>query len=155
MYRDDPVWVAPLELELRDRLNPNKNPFFEHAEATYFVAYRDGKPVGRITAQVDQEHLRRHDDETGFFGFFDTVDDVEVANRLVTAAGAWVSRRGLRRIRGPFSLSINEETGLLVDGFEHRPVVMTTHHRPYQGALAEAAGLEKGQRSAGLALSGG
>lgn len=143
VFRHDPAWIAPLDMELKDRLNPAKNPFFQHAEATYFVAYRDGKPVGRITAQIDEEHLRRHKDEAGFFGFFDTVDDVEIAERLVRAATAWVGRRGMKRIRGPFSLSINEETGVLVEGFEHKPVILTPHSMPYQGALAEAAGLAK------------
>lgn len=143
VYASDPAWVPPLEMEVKDRLNPAKNPFFKHAEASYFVAYRDGQPVGRISAQVDEEHLRRHQDDTGFFGFFDTLDDSEVAERLVNAASAWVGRRGMKRLRGPFSLSINEESGMLVEGFEHPPVIMTTHHRPYQGELAEKSGLSK------------
>ncbi len=143
VYRDDPQWIAPLEMELRERLNPKKNPFFDHAEAALFTARRDGELVGRISAQVDHEHLRIHQDEAGFFGFFDTMDDPEVAGALVAAAEQWLAQRGMSVMRGPFSLSINEESGLLVDGFHRPPCLMNPHHRPYQGALAEGAGLSK------------
>ena len=143
VFRDDPAWVAPLEMDLKERLTPGKNPFWDHAQGALFVAYKDGNPVGRVTAQVDDEHLRLHRDETGFFGFFDTVDDEEVATKLVQSAEEWVSRRGMKRLLGPFSLSTNEEVGMLVDGFEHPPVIMTPHSRPYQAALAAAAGLSK------------
>ncbi|MEM9188228.1 MAG: hypothetical protein AAGF12_03590 [Myxococcota bacterium] len=143
VYRGDPNWVAPLEMEIKDRLNPSKNPFFEHAQASYFTAWRGGRPVGRVTAQIDEEHLRIHKDDAGFFGFFDTVDDDEVATALIDAATRWLGRRGMKKIRGPFSLSINEETGLLVEGFDYPPAIMMPHSRSYQGALAEAAGLSK------------
>ncbi len=145
VFRDDPAWVAPLRMELRDRLNPKKNPFFKHADAAFFTAYRDGKLVGRASAQIDREHLRVHDDETGFFGFLDTVDDPEVSRALLEKAEGWLRERGMKRVRGPFSLSINEESGCLVDGFEHPPVVAMGHNRPYQGAHIEAAGYEKVQ----------
>ncbi len=143
VYRDDPFWVAPLDMEIHDRLTPEKNPFFEHAEVALFTAWKDGKAVGRISAQIDHEHLRIHKDEVGFFGFFDTLDDQEVASALVDAAERWLADRGMKSMRGPFSLSINEETGMLVEGFDSPPTIMSPHHRPYQGALAEGAGLRK------------
>jgi hypothetical protein len=143
IYAADPCWVRPLDMEVEERLDHAKNPFFEHAEGTAFVAYRDGKPVGRITAQIDQEHLKRHKDDAGFFGFFDTLEDPEVASALLARAADWVRQRGMKRLRGPFSLSINEETGCLVDGFDRPPMVMMPHHLPYQGKLIEAAGFAK------------
>ncbi len=143
LFADDPAYIAPLELEIRDRLNPKKNPFFEHAEGTLFTAVKDGRVVGRCSAQIDREHLRIHADDAGFFGFLDTVDDQEVATALLRAAEKWLGARGMRVARGPFSLSINEEMGCLVEGFEHPPVLMMPHHRPYQGALIEGAGYAK------------
>lgn len=143
VYRDDPMWIAPLNMEIRDRLTPHKNPFFEHAEAALFTAWKQGRPVGRISAQIDHEHLSVHKDNAGFFGFFDTIDDQEVATALVGAAEDWLSERGISVMRGPFSLSINEETGMLVEGFDEPPTILSPHHRRYQGGLAEGAGLRK------------
>jgi hypothetical protein len=145
LFRNDRAYIAPLEMELRDRLSPGKNPFFEHAEAVYFTAHRGGRVVGRCSAQIDHEHLRVHRDKTGFFGFFDTIDDAEVAEKLLRAAERWLSDRGMKRIRGPFSLSINEECGMLVDGFEHPPVVMMPHGLRHQPKLVEGAGYAKVQ----------
>src|SRR5262245_47619567 len=105
VYAGESNYVRPLDFDVSDRLNPKKNPFFEHAEAAGWVAYRDGKRAGRITAQVDREHLAKHKDEAGFFGFFDTIDDPEVSQRLLSEASAWVQARGMKRIRGPFSLN--------------------------------------------------
>jgi len=138
---DDPSWVAPLESELKGLLNPKKNPFFAHAEVTLFTAWRDGKLVGRCSAQIDHEHLRCHGDDAGFFGFFETLDDQEAASALIQAAASWVAERGMRVLRGPFNLSINHECGLLVEGFEHPNVVMMPQSRTWQAALAEGAGL--------------
>ncbi|MCZ6806963.1 MAG: hypothetical protein O7F08_08420 [Deltaproteobacteria bacterium] len=145
IYRTDPAWVAPLQMEVRERLSPSKNPFFEHAECALFTARKDGNLVGRISAQIDHEHLRAHGDNAGFFGFFDTIDDQEVADALLATAEEWLASRGMSVMRGPFSLSINEEPGLLVEGFDSPPVLMCPHHRSYQGALAEGAGLAKVQ----------
>ena len=143
VFRGDPAWVPPLEMELRERLDPSKNPFFQHAEGTAWVAWRDGRPVGRITAQIDREHLRVHDDGAGFFGFFQTVDDEEVAHALLAEAERWLALRGMARMRGPFSLSINEESGMLVEGFERPPFIMMPHDRPWQAGHAERYGLHK------------
>ncbi len=145
LFRNDPAWIAPLDMEVGDRLNPKKNPFFEHGEAVVFSAWRGGRMVGRISAQIDREHLRLHKDDAGFFGFFDTIDDQAVADRLLGVAEAWLRGKGMKVMRGPFSLTINEETGCLVDGFDTPPVLMMPHHLPYQSKLIEGAGLEKVQ----------
>jgi hypothetical protein len=143
IYRGDPAYVRPLDMELKDRLNPKKNPFFEHGEGTIFCAYRNGWCVGRVTAQIDRDHLSRHDDATGFFGFLDTVDDEEVARELLNRAESWLRGKGMKRARGPLSLNINEELGCLVEGFETPPYILMPHHRPYQGRLIEKAGYAK------------
>jgi hypothetical protein len=143
IYRDDPHWIAPLELLFADQLNPKKNPFFEHAEAMFFVARKDGQLAGRCTAQIDHEHQRRYGDATGFFGYLDTIEDSEVSGALLDAACAWLRERGMKTVRGPVSLSINEELGCLINGFDSPPFVMMPHHRPYQGGLIEAAGFSK------------
>jgi GNAT superfamily N-acetyltransferase len=143
IYRGDSAYVRPLDMELRDRLSPRKNPFFDHAEGAMFCAYRNGWCVGRITAQVDREHLERHKDSTGFFGFFDTIDDEEVAQGLLSRAENWLKGKGLKRARGPMSLNVNEEIGCLIEGFDTPPYIMMPHHRPYQGALVEKAGYAK------------
>lgn len=143
LLRDDPNWVPPLNRLVEEQLTPSKNPFFEHADVALFTAWKVGRLVGRISAQVDREHLRKHGDDVGFFGFFDTVDDGAIGQRLVDAAGAFLAARGMKRMRGPLSLSINEEVGMLVNGFEHPPMMMCPHNARYQRAVAEAAGLGK------------
>ncbi len=143
LYRNDPNWVAPLYLERLDHLNPKKNPYFQHAVVQLFVAYRDGKPVGRISAQHDRLRLEHHKDNTGQFGFFESVDDVNVARALLDTAGGWLKARGLSRVQGPFNFSINDELGLLVRGFEHKPNMMMGHALPYYQGLMEANGLRK------------
>jgi hypothetical protein len=143
IYRDDPAYIRPLDMELKDRLHPKKNPFFQHAEGTTFTAHKTGRCVGRITAQIDRLHLEKYNDQTGSFGLLDTTNDPEVAKLLLVAAEDWLARKGMRHVRGPFSLSLNEEAGTLVEGFEHPPVVMTPHHRDYQGRLIEACGYSK------------
>src|SRR5579859_229760 len=129
IYRDDPAYIRPLDLEVRDRLNPRKNPFFEHGEAAVFCAYRNGFPVGRCSASIDHGHLEKHKDATGFFGFLDTIDDQEVVCELLGRAEGWLRGRGMKRARGPLSLNINEELGCLVDGFDSPPYIMMPHHR--------------------------
>lgn len=142
IYRDDPKYVRPLDFELKQRLS-RKNPFFEHGEGVIFTAHRDGRCVGRCTAQLDHEHLGRYKDDVGFFGFFDTVNDLDVTKALLDRAGRWLSQRGMKRMRGPLSLNMNEELGCLVEGFDTPPMILMPHHRPYQGQLIEDAGLPK------------
>jgi hypothetical protein len=143
LFRNDPNWVPSLDLMVREQLSPKKNAFFEHAEVVLFTAWRDGKLVGRASAQIDQEHLKKWNDGVGFFGFFDTIDDAAVAKALFDAIEAWMRARGIQRLRGPLSLSINEECGTLVEGFDTPPMVMMSHHTPYQGGLIEKAGFSK------------
>jgi hypothetical protein len=143
IYKSDPAYVRPLDMELKDRLNPKKNPFFEHGEGAIFCAYRNGWVVGRCTASIDREHLDRYGDGVGFFGFLDTVDDEEVARALLARAESWLRGKGMKHARGPLSLNINEETGCLVDGFDTPPYIMMPHHRPYQSTLIEKAGYTK------------
>lgn len=143
VYAASPHYVRPLDFDVSDRLDTKKNPFFEHAEGAAWVAYRGGAPVGRISAQVDQEHLKRYADGVGTFGFLDTIDDPDVARALLAEAEAWLKARGMARSRGPLSLSINEEAGCLVEGFDDPPMAMMTYHNPYQGGLIEQAGYEK------------
>jgi GNAT superfamily N-acetyltransferase len=141
--RDCPEYIRPLDMDLSDRLTPGKNPFFEHGEGVVFTAYKSGKCVGRITAQIDHSHLSRYNDATGFFGFLDTFDDQEVASALLEHAEQWLRQKGMKRARGPISLNVNEELGCLVEGFDTPPYLMMPHHRPYQSKLIEGAGYQK------------
>ncbi|HTJ81991.1 MAG TPA: GNAT family N-acetyltransferase [Polyangiaceae bacterium] len=143
IYASDKNYVRPLDMEINDKLDTKKNPFFEHAEGTAWVAYKDGRPVGRVTAQIDHEHLKRYKDDAGFFGYLDTIEDQDVAKALLDEAARWLKARGMKSIRGPYSLSINEELGVLVDGFGEPPVIMMPHHHPYQHKLIEGAGFTK------------
>lgn len=138
----DPVWVPPFEMMVRGQLNPKKNPWFYHGEAELLVAMRDGAPVGRISAQIDRTHLELRNDTTGFFGFFECIDEQPVANALFQAAQEWLTLQGMTRVRGPFSLNINEESGLLVEGFESPPRMMMGHAPKYYQTLVENAGFE-------------
>jgi hypothetical protein len=143
IYKGDRAFIRPLDQDLKDRLNPKKNPFFEHGEGVAFTAHKNGRCVGRITAQIDREHLKVHKDDAGFWGFLDTTEDEEVARALLEKAEAWLRAKGMKRARGPMSLSVNEEVGCLVEGFEHPPFVLMPHHRAYQAGLIEKCGYTK------------
>ncbi len=125
---------------MRILLSPAKNPFFQHADAEYFLAERDGEVVGRIAAVHNRLHNETHGDRVGFFGFFEVVDDQAVADALFATAGEWLAARGLDTMRGPASFSVNDECGLLVDGFESPPTLMMPHNPPYYVRIVEAAG---------------
>lgn len=136
---DDPHWVPPLRDEVRSLITPGKNPWFEHADAAFFLAERGGRPVGRISAQVDRLVLDSMGAGTGQWGMFEATDE-EVARALLSAAEDWLRSKGMTRALGPFSLSIWDEPGLLVRGFDHSPTVMMGHNSPaYQGWI-EGAG---------------
>jgi hypothetical protein len=139
----DPNWVPPLALERRMHLGAKTNPWFEHARWQGWIAWRGDKPVGRITAQIDTLHLERHADNTGFFGMLDAEDNQETFDALIRTAEDWLRAEGIKRIRGPLSLSINDEVGLLVDGFDTPPVFMMGHAKPYYGTRIEQAGFTK------------
>ncbi len=142
IYRGDKHYVRPLDMMVKDRLAP-RSPFFQHAEGTIFLAYKYGRCVGRITAHIDHEHLAKHRDETGFFGFLDTINDQAVVDALLNRASRWLKDRGMKRIRGPLSLNMNDEVGCLVDGFDTPPMIMMPHHLPYQAGLIEGNQFER------------
>jgi hypothetical protein len=139
IYADDPCWVPPLLWERQQHLS-RKNPYFVHARWCAWLARRGSRAVGRISAQVDQLHLDRHQDATGFFGMLEAEDDPAVFQALLTTAETWLREQGLRRILGPFNLSINDECGLLVAGFETPPGVMMGHAHPYYALRLEEQG---------------
>jgi hypothetical protein len=120
IYSDDPAWVPPLLLERKEHLSPH-NPYFEHAQYQSWIAYRDGTPVGRISAQIDQRHLNRYQEKEGFFGMIEAEDNAETFAALLQTAESWLCDHGMRRAMGPYNLSINQEAGLLVDGFGPPP----------------------------------
>ena len=142
LYTDDPMWVPPLLLERRMHLSP-KNPYFDHAKFCSWIAYRDDKAVGRISAQIDQLHIDRYRDATGFFGMLEAEDDILTFQVLLDTAENWLRRQGMRSICGPFNLSINQELGLLVDGFDTPPSMMMGHARPYYAERIEQTGYRK------------
>jgi hypothetical protein len=143
VFAGDPQWVRPLDFDIVQRLDPKKNPFFKRAEAMYFTAWRGDALVGRCSASVDPEYLKLHQNDTGFFGFFDTIDDDAVGRALIDRAAEWVRGKGMKRLSGPFSLYPNEEVGVLVEGFDTPPNLMMAHSRAWQGRVAEASGLTK------------
>lgn len=140
LYAGDPAFVAPLVMERREALSPLKNPYFAHAETQFWLARRDGRDVGRISAQIDRLVT---DPDVGHFGMIVAEDDAEVFAALFAAAEGWLRARGKRRIMGPFNLSINEETGLLIDGFDAPPVMLMGHDPRYAGPRIEALGYAK------------
>ena len=142
VYKNDPMWVPPLLLERRQHLSP-KNPFFEHAHCAFWIAYRQGKPVGRISAQIDQLHLQRYQDRTGFWGMLEAEDNKHTFQELLNTAESWLQSQGMNRARGPFNLSINQECGLLVEGFDTPPSIMMGHARPYYQQHIEQCGYQK------------
>jgi hypothetical protein len=143
LHRDDPNWVPLLRRDIRLLLDRRRNPFFDHGEAEFFLAWRDGKPVGRISAQINRLHLDIHKDETGNFGMLEAIDDPSVFTSLLETAQRWVGERGMRRIVGPYNLSMNDEIGVLVSGFDSPPMVGMPHSPPYYAEHIEAAGFAK------------
>lgn len=140
LYAHDPNWVQPLEIERLDLLSRDKNPFFEHAEAQYWLAMQGERAVGRISAQIDRLVLEQIDPHLGQFGMFESIDDQGVADALFQTAESWLRAKGIRRMRGPYNLSVNEECGLLIDGFDMPPMIMMGHARPYYEILLRTAG---------------
>jgi hypothetical protein len=145
IYAQDPKWVAPLLLERKFHFQAKHNPFFQHAKAAFFLAYRGKEPVGRITAQIDQLHLERYNDATGHFGFLEAVDDAEVFAALIAKAEDWLREQGMTRAIGPVSFSLWDQPGLLVEGFNTPPSVMMGHHLPYYEKHVLAAGYHKAE----------
>ncbi len=148
-------WIPPLRAVVKDLLDEKRNPFYRNAERALFIGYRDGRPVGRVAAVENRWHNEHHGDRTGFFGFFECENDPEAARALLDAAESWLRHRGLETSRGPVSPSMNHESGLLVDGFEHPPVIMTPWNPPYYGTLLEGDGYAKAKDLLGYWIPAG
>ena len=144
LYATEKRWVPPLRMERKEHLDPAKNPFFEHAEVQFFLALRDGRVVGRISAHIDRNLNEFQDNRWGLFGFFECEDDPEAARALVDAAEAWLRERGRDRMVGPMDYTTNDECGVLIEGHERPPIILCPWQHPYyQRLLEEACGLAK------------
>jgi hypothetical protein len=139
IYENDPAWTPPLLIERSQHISP-RNPVFAHLQWQAWLAYRGARPVGRISAQIDRLHLDRYRDATGFFGMLEAGDERDVFHILMKTAESWLQQQGMQRITGPFNLSINEECGLLVEGFDTSPSLMMGHARPYYATRIEEQG---------------
>jgi GNAT superfamily N-acetyltransferase len=143
LHANHPLWVPPLKLERRLFLNRRLNAFFSHGEAEYFLARRDGRVVGRVSAQVNHAFNDHQQKSWGWFGFIELEDDREVAEALLAAAESWLRARGCERMVGPADFSMNDESGVLIEGFELRPMIRQPWHPPYYQQLIERAGMTK------------
>ncbi len=136
-------WIPHLKIERHLFLSPRLNAFFRHGEAELFLARRDGRPVGRISAQIDLNFNAFHENAWGMFGFMELEDDPEVLSALLDAAAGWLRPRGRDRMVGPMDFTMNDESGVLIEGFERAPMVRQSWHPPYYQRLCEGVGLEK------------
>lgn len=143
IYRDNPYWVPPLNADIKSRIDTKKNPFYKHAERELFIAERDGVIVGRIGAVKNDLHNKHNDDNIGFFGFFECIDDQEVANALFDATKTWLKEKGFDAMRGPANPSSNDEYGLLLEGFDDSPRLMMAYTPKYYLDLCEGYGFKK------------
>src|ERR1700692_770447 len=142
IYGNDPNWVPPLRDDVA-KVFADKNPFLRHAEIQLFVARRGSTDAGRIAAILDRNHNDFHGEKTAFFGFFESENDAAVADALLTAAAGGARERGMETLRGPANPSLNDEAGLLVEGFDTPPVLMMTYNPRYYATLLEEAGFRK------------
>ena len=143
LYRNEPNWVPPLLFDRKRFLDRSRNPFFKHAEVEFFLAWRGDQPVGRITAQIDRNFNEFQHHEWGMFGFFECENDPEAAAALLSAAADWLAARGRDRMVGPMDFTTNDECGVLIEGYDRLPTVLTNWHHPYYPGLIEGAGLTK------------
>ncbi len=143
IYKDYPNWVPPLYIDKLKLLNKNKNPFFKSNDLELFMAFRNGNPVGRIAAIANNTHNRVHNENIGFFGFFECIDDQEVANKLLDTAKDWLQARGFQAMRGPANPTSNDEWGALIEGFDDTPRILMAYNPPYYLKLYENYGLTK------------
>jgi len=143
MNRGNPLWVPPLRQNQEELCGYRHHPFYDDAEGQTFLALRDGKPVGRVMAIVNHCHNRQHKENIGFFGFFECIDDQEVAAGLFDAVRNWLGQRGITQVRGPMNPSMNYECGLLIEGFDLPPYFMMTYNPPYYQRLIEGCGFGK------------
>jgi len=143
IYRNDPAWVPPLIIERKAFLDRKRHPFYQHGDAALFLARRNGEIVGRIMASDDPNYNALHQSNVGCFGLFESIDDVDVASALFKSAADWLRSRGRSEIMGPIDYSTNYVCGLLIDGFQHPPTLLTAHNPPYYARLIEGYGFEK------------
>ena len=143
LHANAPQWCPPVRLERRAYLSRRLNPFFDHGDARLFLAERDGRVVGRISAQIDDAYNRFHGDRWGWFGFLELEDDAEVMAALLAAAEAWLRERGMERMVGPADFTMNEESGIVIEGHDKPAMIKQPWHPPYYQRLAEGAGLDK------------
>jgi GNAT superfamily N-acetyltransferase len=143
IYRNSPQWVPPLIFERKQFLSRKKNPWFKHGDMELFIAWRGATPVGRISAHYDDDFNEYHGHRWGMFGFFECDDDPEASSALVDAARGWLEERGYDRMVGPFDGTMNDEAGVLIEGFEHRPMIKQPWQHPYYQDLLEGAGMSK------------
>jgi hypothetical protein len=143
LHANDPQWIPPLKLERRLFLSPRFNAYFEHADVQLFLARRDGRVVGRISAQIDHAYNDYHQSDWGWFGFLELEDDPELMRALIGAAESWLRERGCERMVGPADFAMNDEAGVMYAGFDREPMVKQPWHPPYYQRLCEEAGLEK------------
>ena len=142
LHKADPAYIAPLHMEREEALG-HKNPFFGHAEVQFWLAVKDGRDVGRISAQIDTLALSLNPDAPGLFGMLAAENDEEIFRILLETAANWLRERGMARMQGPFNLNINEETGALIDGFDTPPMLLMPHDLPYVAQQLEAMGMQK------------
>ena len=152
-YRTEPLWVPQLRRDIHTLLSPSKNPFFQHAEAAYWVATRDGQIVGRIAAIKNDIHNKEHHDKVGFYGFFESIDDQSVANALFDTAAQWLRRKGFDTMRGPMNPSTNDDCGLLIENNGTPPSLMMPYNFAYYEPLHDRYGFTKAKDL--LAYEGG
>jgi hypothetical protein len=145
LYRNDPNWIPPLRGNQLELLNYKPHPFYDDGEIQTFLALRGGRPCGRVAAIINGSHNRQYNERRGFFGFFESVDDQEVATGLFDAVRDWLAQRDITAIRGPMNPSMNYECGLLIDGFDSPPTFMMTYNPPYYAKLIEDSGFRKVQ----------
>jgi GNAT superfamily N-acetyltransferase len=143
LYRNEPLWVPPLLFERKQFFDRARSPFFKHAQAEYFLAWREGRAVGRITAHIDRHFNEFQNHDWGMFGFFECEQDQEAAEALLAAAEGWLSARGRGRMVGPMDFTTNDECGVLVDGHDLLPTILTNWQHRYYPQLIERAGFTK------------
>jgi len=143
IYCNDPLWVPPLQSDALKELDPRRGVFYQLGEAALFILYRDGDPVGRISAHVNFQYEKYQDTQTGFFGFFECERDQQSAEKLLETAGNWLREKGKRRMIGPMSFTVYDECGILCEGFDTMPVVLVAYNPPYYNDLVKGAGFEK------------
>jgi hypothetical protein len=143
--KGDPNWIPPLRRNQEEMVGYRRHPFYDDAEGQTFLAFHDGKPVGRVSAILNHAHNRFQKENRGFFGFFECIDDQEVAAGLFEAARGWLAAKGTTAVRGPVNPSLNYECGLLIEGFDTPPCFMMTHNLPYYQRLIEGCGFQKAE----------